>query len=172
MSKRTSRAVVVSLLLAAGLMAASVACAKRKEGAAGTGPDPELAKLYERLAVTEDKHASFWETRILESGGRVPNESVGLKTRLFGFAWNPAPPDSFNPIFDRFLFAVGTAAAACTSGRLRPRPENTVFTVAWGPGATRVRTAGASCRSRGGRRRAPACAWGTWTLAWMGPIRP
>jgi len=48
--------------------------------------NPELAKLYERLAETEVKHACFWETRIIESGGRVPSESVGLKTRIFGFA--------------------------------------------------------------------------------------
>jgi hypothetical protein len=44
MSSRTSRTVVGSLLLAAGLMAS--ACANRREGAAGPGPgpDPELAK--------------------------------------------------------------------------------------------------------------------------------
>jgi hypothetical protein len=42
MSLRTSRTVVGSLLLAVGLMAA--ACAKRREGAASPGPDPELAK--------------------------------------------------------------------------------------------------------------------------------
>jgi hypothetical protein len=42
MSLRTSRTVAGSLLLAAGLMAA--ACAGRREGAAGPGSDPELAK--------------------------------------------------------------------------------------------------------------------------------
>ena len=42
MSLRTSRTVVGSLLLAVGLMAA--ACAKRREGAASPGPDPELGK--------------------------------------------------------------------------------------------------------------------------------
>jgi hypothetical protein len=42
MSLHTSRTVVGSLLLAVGLMAA--ACAKRREGAASPGPDPELTK--------------------------------------------------------------------------------------------------------------------------------
>lgn len=33
------------------------------------------------------------------------------ETRLFGFSWPAAPPDQFNPIFDRFLVALGSAAA-------------------------------------------------------------
>jgi hypothetical protein len=42
MSLRASRTALGSLLLAVGLMAA--ACAERKEGAASTGPSPELAR--------------------------------------------------------------------------------------------------------------------------------
>jgi hypothetical protein len=42
MSSRTSRTVAWSFLLAVGLMAA--ACAKRRDSAAGPGPDPNLAK--------------------------------------------------------------------------------------------------------------------------------
>ena len=42
MKWRTSRSVLGSLLLAGSVMAA--ACAERREGAAGSSPDPELAK--------------------------------------------------------------------------------------------------------------------------------
>ena len=42
MSLRTNRTVLVSLVLAVGLM--TVACANRREGAGGPSPDPELAK--------------------------------------------------------------------------------------------------------------------------------
>ncbi|MGQ9765758.1 MAG: LacI family DNA-binding transcriptional regulator [Anaerolineae bacterium] len=33
------------------------------------------------------------------------------ETRLFGYTWRPSPPDSFNPILDRFLQAMAEAAA-------------------------------------------------------------
>ena len=33
------------------------------------------------------------------------------ETRLFGYTWRPTPPDSFNPILDRFLHSVAEAAA-------------------------------------------------------------
>lgn len=33
------------------------------------------------------------------------------ETRLFAFSWRPMAPDSFSPIFDRFLQAIATAAA-------------------------------------------------------------
>ena len=47
---------------------------------------PEMAKLYERLAVAEDKHAAFWEEKLVEAGEKVPAFSQGLKTRLFGWS--------------------------------------------------------------------------------------
>lgn len=34
------------------------------------------------------------------------------ETRLFGYTWRPTPPDSFNPILDRFLQSMAEAAAA------------------------------------------------------------
>lgn len=33
------------------------------------------------------------------------------ETRLIGYSWLPSPPDQFNPILDRFLHAIGEAAA-------------------------------------------------------------
>jgi len=48
--------------------------------------NPELAKLYERLALTEEKHAAFWEQKLAEAGEAIPAVKIGLKTRVFGFA--------------------------------------------------------------------------------------
>lgn len=45
----------------------------------------ELALLYERLASTEDKHASFWEGKLLEAGEKIPAIRPGLKNRLFSW---------------------------------------------------------------------------------------
>ena len=52
---------------------------------AASEKNEELAKLYERLALTEDKHASFWEGKLRESGEKIPAARPDFKTRLFGF---------------------------------------------------------------------------------------
>lgn len=47
---------------------------------------PELAKLYERLAETEDKHATFWEEKLVAAGELVPAVKLSVKTRIFSLA--------------------------------------------------------------------------------------
>lgn len=47
---------------------------------------PELAKLYIRLAETEERHAAFWEKKLIEAGIAVPPPAVSFKTRVFSLA--------------------------------------------------------------------------------------
>jgi len=47
---------------------------------------PEMSKLYERLAQTEEKHAAFWEEKLIEVGEKIPKFKADLKTRLFGWS--------------------------------------------------------------------------------------
>jgi len=53
---------------------------------AGIEKKPELAKLYEQLARTEEKHAAFWEGKLLEAGEKIPKFRMDLRTRLFGWS--------------------------------------------------------------------------------------
>jgi DNA-binding LacI/PurR family transcriptional regulator len=56
--------------------------------------------------------------RVLEVAGRIGYRANvtarnlrASETRLFGFSWRPIPPDSFSPVFDRFLQAIAEAGA-------------------------------------------------------------
>ncbi len=62
----------------------SAASLYRKMAAVETRP--EIAELYERLALTEEKHAAFWENKILEAGEKLPVFREGIKGRFFGWA--------------------------------------------------------------------------------------
>ena len=46
---------------------------------------PELAQLYIRLAETEERHAAFWEGKLVEAGAKVPTVKTTTKTRIFSF---------------------------------------------------------------------------------------
>ncbi len=52
---------------------------------ASVEPNPELAKVYRRLATIEDSHADFWRRRLARSGSPVPKIRPGWRTRLL--AW-------------------------------------------------------------------------------------
>jgi hypothetical protein len=101
MGLRASRTVLRSLLLAVGLMAA--ACAQRREGAAGPGADPELAKrgsieVTARLVEVPEKaifdrplynYATVLKYQVLE----VHRGKVKGPTIYVGH-YNPAKPRS------------------------------------------------------------------------------
>jgi len=57
----------------------------------------ELSKLYAKLAVTEDKHAVFWEAKLTEAGVKIPTLRLGLKNRLFAMAARRFGPSSIIP---------------------------------------------------------------------------
>jgi VIT1/CCC1 family predicted Fe2+/Mn2+ transporter len=47
--------------------------------------NPELAKVYAKLAAVEESHAEFWRKRLVAAGGALPPPRVDLKTRALGF---------------------------------------------------------------------------------------
>jgi vacuolar iron transporter family protein len=46
---------------------------------------PELAKVYIRLAESEEKHAAVWEDRLQEAGARIPPRRASWRARTMGF---------------------------------------------------------------------------------------
>ncbi len=47
--------------------------------------DPTIAGVYERLAETEDRHASLWEKTLREAGEEVPQRRPDLRSRILGW---------------------------------------------------------------------------------------
>lgn len=47
--------------------------------------NPELSKVYSRLADVEQKHACFWEGKMREAGPGVPPEKPTLRSRTLAF---------------------------------------------------------------------------------------
>ncbi|HUC63622.1 MAG TPA: VIT1/CCC1 transporter family protein [Alphaproteobacteria bacterium] len=52
---------------------------------AAAEPDPQLAKVYGRLAAVEEAHAAFWTKRLAAIGARLPRLRAGFRTRAL--AW-------------------------------------------------------------------------------------
>jgi VIT1/CCC1 family predicted Fe2+/Mn2+ transporter len=57
----------------------------------------ELAKLYAKLAATEDKHAAFWEEKLTQAGAKIPAVKISFKNRLFAMAARRFGPSSIIP---------------------------------------------------------------------------
>jgi VIT1/CCC1 family predicted Fe2+/Mn2+ transporter len=53
---------------------------------AGLEEQPKLAELYERLAATEERHASFWEGKLREAGLPVPARAPSRRARIVAWA--------------------------------------------------------------------------------------
>ncbi len=47
--------------------------------------NPDLQKVYERLAKTELQHADLWETKLREAGAPVPEYRPGWRTVVLGW---------------------------------------------------------------------------------------
>lgn len=47
--------------------------------------NPQLAKVYARLAAVEEKHAQFWEKKMRDVGAPVPKRSPSFRSRTLGF---------------------------------------------------------------------------------------
>jgi VIT1/CCC1 family predicted Fe2+/Mn2+ transporter len=47
--------------------------------------NPDLAAVYLKLVDTEQKHAEFWRTKLIEAGADVPKYRPGWRTRIFGW---------------------------------------------------------------------------------------
>lgn len=46
--------------------------------------NPQISTVYKKLAVSEAKHAEFWEKKIKEAGGTVSVQKPGLRPRVLG----------------------------------------------------------------------------------------
>lgn len=53
---------------------------------AGLESQSQLAELYERLAATEERHASFWEDKLRAAGQPVPSRTPTRRARIL--AWS------------------------------------------------------------------------------------
>jgi len=49
---------------------------------AGAESNPDIAKVYAKLAAIEEAHAEFWRTRLGASGGAIPNLRPDLRTQI------------------------------------------------------------------------------------------
>lgn len=47
--------------------------------------DPHLRSLYERLAVSEDRHLALWEQKLREAGSEPPSGGPSFKVRTLGW---------------------------------------------------------------------------------------
>ncbi len=47
--------------------------------------NPDIAKVYAKLAAIEDAHAEFWRSRLSAGGGTVPNLHPDLRTRALSW---------------------------------------------------------------------------------------
>lgn len=47
--------------------------------------DVHLREVYERLAVSEDRHLALWQRMIEEAGGKVPTYKASFKVRFLGW---------------------------------------------------------------------------------------
>jgi hypothetical protein len=123
MSVRTSRTVPGSLLLAVGLMAAG--CAGRREGAAGSGSDPELAKrgsieVTARLVEVPEKaifqreqynYATVLKYEVLEvHRGKVKGQTIYVGH------YNPFKPRS--EAADRYVQDIGGNLKSFRAGQV------------------------------------------------------
>jgi vacuolar iron transporter family protein len=47
--------------------------------------NPQLAKVYSRLAAVEDSHAEFWRKKLSRLGASVPDTRPGVRTRILSW---------------------------------------------------------------------------------------
>jgi VIT1/CCC1 family predicted Fe2+/Mn2+ transporter len=47
-----------------------------------TEKNPDIARVYDKLASIEEAHAEFWKSRLRDSGDRIPNLRPGARTRI------------------------------------------------------------------------------------------
>jgi len=59
---------------------------------------PELKEVYRRLAAVEEKHARFWEEKIVKLGGKVAPWSAGWRTRLMIWTAKVMGPQAVVPL--------------------------------------------------------------------------
>lgn len=64
---------------------------------ADTEKQPKLSELYRRLASSEEKHASAWETRIIDAGIKFPSRKPSCAPAYWRSSPGGSDLNSFSP---------------------------------------------------------------------------
>ncbi len=67
---------------------------------AKTEKNPDIAKVYDKLASIEEAHAEFWKSRMRESGRRIPSLRPGMRTRILRWLARRFGPQFVLPTVD------------------------------------------------------------------------
>ena len=78
--------------------------------------DPHLKEVFERLAVSEQRHLDLWKSKIAEAGATVPNYKPSWRVRSLGFLARRFGTEAVTPIVTRMEMSAtdmydGVAAA-------------------------------------------------------------
>ena len=67
---------------------------------ANTEKNPDIAKVYDKLASIEEAHAEFWKSRITESGKAIPVLRLGTRARVLRWLARRFGPQFVLPTVD------------------------------------------------------------------------
>lgn len=67
--------------------------------------DEHLKEVYQRLAVSEDRHLALWQEKIREAGGEVPDFKPSFKVRMLGWIARRFGTGAVSPIVTRMEMA-------------------------------------------------------------------
>ena len=83
--------------------------------------DPNLKKVFERLAGSEESHIGLWQEKLREAGAEIPDFRPSMRVRVLGLARSPL----WHPLRHPHRRAHG-AQRRHHVRRPAPRPSNTV----------------------------------------------
>lgn len=75
---------------------------------AGAERDDHLREVFERLALSEDRHLALWQEKIREAGGTVPTYKPSFKVRILGWVARRFGTGVVSPIVTRMEMAATT----------------------------------------------------------------
>lgn len=67
--------------------------------------DPHLRTVYERLALSEERHLALWETKLREAGAEIPVFKPSLRIKLIGWLARRLGTTAVSPIVARMEIA-------------------------------------------------------------------
>lgn len=67
--------------------------------------DPHLKTVYERLAVSEDRHTALWERKLREAGAEVPRFKPSFRVKIIGWLARRFGTEAVSPIVTRMEMA-------------------------------------------------------------------
>ena len=76
---------------------------------------PQLAEVYRRMAASEEKHATFWEERLKDSGAKIPPHRPSWRATIMRFLARRFGPN--------FILPTLTSGEKATSSDYNGQPE-------------------------------------------------